>query len=140
MHDSYGRDSSEVPPSVREYASRIRLSKDGTKYVYSLDEDGDNKHKPQPAIEVANKQLKEILRFKKEQVLNEKVLEKGSTTNISGIFLRVGQILLKKSKATLSRIVFRDDKGKPTTIAVVCNKPEDIVKLEKFVEKLENGS
>lgn len=82
----------------------IRLSKDGTRYVYNADKDAASNSEGRTAIDVANEQLEEIKRIKETQVLNIDALSNGSRMNIGSVFSKVGEELLKKSEAEISMI------------------------------------
>ena len=136
-YDLHGkRNSNTVPTEVREWAAMIRLSKDGTEYVYAADKNADPNSNPEKAIDVATRQLKEMKQLN-QQVLNTKTLEKGSFMNIAGIFASVGRIMLDKCNAGIGKIVFRDKRNKPNFIAIASNDKEDIKKLIKLTEELE---
>ena len=105
-HDRYD----EVPPSIIGFANQIRLSKDGTKYVYNCDEEADPNSEGKTAIDIANEQLQELKRLKETQVLNmEALLNKGSRMLIGAILLKVGNAFLDKSESEVAMMKMGND-------------------------------
>ena len=137
-YDPYGKKKhEEIPPSIIGFVNLIRLSKDGTKYVYNCDKDADPNSEGKSAFDVANEQLKELNRLKKEQVLNIETLEKGSFMNIAGVFASVGKAMLNKCNARIGKIVFKNKRNQSNFIAIVADDREDVKKLVKFMKEIE---
>ena len=136
MPDRY-RKEDEAPIGLRLEAGKIKLSKDGTKYVYNFHVEADPNSKAKYAIEVANDLLEKVKRLE-SQVLNIKKLKKGSRINVGMIFARVGEILLNKAKAETSKITLSDKDKNITEIFVASTEKEMIQKLVTLLDMDEN--
>ena len=75
---------------------------------------------------------------KGEQVLNVDALKKGSRMNISSVFARVGDVLLDEAGSDTAKIVFGDVNNIPLSVFIAVKGKDNVLKVVKFMETMEN--
>jgi len=71
-------------------------------------------------------------------VLNIENLKKGGRVNIGAIFSRVGETLLEETGGDTARIVLGDVNNIPLSAFIAVKGKNNVLKVVKFMESLEN--